>query len=1230
MRWLKWAAWVFLVLFTLLVLLPASVLLTDTGNRWVWSLAKDNVPGLSGEMLDGNLSRGWHFKNLQYKTEGLALAFTELKLAWAPSALLDDKLRITTLEVNGVAVDVASGSDQPASEDDSGGATKPLVLPLTVVLDQADLSDIKVSVPGMEIGATSVGLSGIWDKKGLAVNGPKVNGLSLVMAPSAEAPKADTATEAASDAPLTLPTVTLPMAITVDGMVLTDTRFQQGDVKEALPMLSFAGSVSGSDLSITSLHLEHRFAGAFLKGKLSLKGEYPLSLDLTATLKKALLDGQLSGETLALSAKGSLANLELDTRAKGPVTFNLAGKLAALEPGLPFDVTLDWQPLGWPLDAPQYHLEQGNLAAKGSLGQYQLTLETRASGPAIPQTAINLDAGGDLAHLDIRQLLLDMANGKLSLNGRLGWQEGVDWQGLVALNNLDPSFWASTLKGQVSGQLPSHFQLQGASWQLDAQPDLKGTLAGQPLALSGDVALNEALHGKVALTLENGPNSLDAKGSLADSLDIKGHLALNNLGLYGFGASGSAKGDWQLGGSLDKPRLKLRLAADSLGFNDLMAKNLNLDADATLSQDPSGTLRVSLESLRQGSELSLGDIRLALKGSGSDHHLTLAFKGQPVAGELALDGHLDGSNWQGSLASAQFDTPLQHWQLEKAVALAWQDQRFSASQHCWASQQAALCLDPISASAKGGQAGLTLTGLQLARLQPFMPDNFHWQAVLSGKASASWQGSKPKVSAHFETTPGELTSGKNQVGYQQLRIDADMDDKALTSQVAFVSDTLGTLSLDAKVTDPQQARALSGNLAIKGLTLDWLAPLLPQVYSIAGQINGEGRLGGNLSQPLFFGNLALTGGGVTTDGDMVTLSELNTRLDIDGAKAKLDGTGKLGGGQLQLSGDMSWAALPISGELHIKGNELEAGYPGYGQLKVSPDLTLTMGQETNLSGKVVVPWARIAVKELPPSAVTVSKDVVVITNNPDIAPQPVSAPFAMKVLVELGKDVRLEAMGLKTKLGGTLFITQDPNRAMRGNGEIRLVDGTYKAYGQNLVIQTGSILFSGALDSPNLNIEAIRNKDTLSDSSITVGVKVTGDAASPKVELFSDPDMQQSEQLSYLLRGKGLDSQEGSDSNGLMQSMLLSAGVSQLGGVVTGAAEKVGFSDVTIDTAGSGDSSQVAISGYLAPGLQLEYGVGVFNSVGEVKLRYELLPRLYLQAVNGVNQALDIFYKFEF
>ena len=97
-----------------------------------------------------------------------------------------------------------------------------------------------------------------------------------------------------------------------------------------------------------------------------------------------------------------------------------------------------------------------------------------------------------------------------------------------------------------------------------------------------------------------------------------------------------------------------------------------------------------------------------------------------------------------------------------------------------------------------------------------------------------------------------------------------------------------------------------------------------------------------------------------------------------------------------------------------------------------------------------------------------------------------------------------------------------------------------------------------------------------------------------------------------------------------MTSALIGLGASQAGRVVGKIGEAAGIEGLTVDTAGRGTDSQVVLSGYVLPGLQVKYGMGIFDSLTTLTLRYRLLPKLYLQAVSGTGQAFDVLWRFEF
>ena len=280
-----------------------------------------------------------------------------------------------------------------------------------------------------------------------------------------------------------------------------------------------------------------------------------------------------------------------------------------------------------------------------------------------------------------------------------------------------------------------------------------------------------------------------------------------------------------------------------------------------------------------------------------------------------------------------------------------------------------------------------------------------------------------------------------------------------------------------------------------------------------------------------------------------------------------------------------------------------------------------------LDGSVDVPWARIVVKDVPESAVGVSKDEVML--NDQLQPKEVksaSIPINSNLMIHVGNNVRLDAFGLKARLTGDLKVAQD-KQGLGLNGQINIPEGRFHAYGQDLIVRKGELLFSGPPDQPLLNIEAIRNPES-TENDVIAGVRVTGTADQPKAEVFSDPAMSQQEALSYLVRGQGLDS--GQSDSAAMTSMLIGMGVAQSGQVVGKIGETFGVSNLALDTQGVGDSSQVVVSGYVLPGLQVKYGVGIFDSLATLTLRYRLMPKLYLEAVSGVDQALDLLYQFEF
>jgi len=158
--------------------------------------------------------------------------------------------------------------------------------------------------------------------------------------------------------------------------------------------------------------------------------------------------------------------------------------------------------------------------------------------------------------------------------------------------------------------------------------------------------------------------------------------------------------------------------------------------------------------------------------------------------------------------------------------------------------------------------------------------------------------------------------------------------------------------------------------------------------------------------------------------------------------------------------------------------------------------------------------------------------------DPTAAEAAASAPMAlsMDLNVDMGQRFFLTGMGLDTGLRGSLRVRYIDGK-VSGTGRLATVGGRIDAYGQRLQLRRGNITFQGPIDNPLLDIEALRTGE-----QVEAGVRVSGTAQRPRIDLVSYPDVSDVDKLSWLILGRAADS-SGSDT-----ALLLSVGTALLGG----------------------------------------------------------------------------------
>lgn len=978
--------------------------------------------------------------------------------------------------------------------------------------------------------------------------------------------------QAPSNEKLVLPEIEFPLPITLKKLTLDRGTYEQGEIKEEVTNLLLSADARQSQITIHEFKVEHALGKASLQGKITLSGDYPLSA--TLDIQPPPLDGKLQPKNLKATLQGSLTDYQLAANAT---------------------------------------------AIANVLSTPETQKETRIKAL--------LKARGSLEHIAIENLNLSTPEGDADLSGQLSWTKGIAWSGKVNLNSLNTANFLPGYPGRLDGVLASRFNLDGKAWHLViSEMHITGKLREWPVSVSGTLDINHLYNWKVDhFNAKFGENQLSAHGLIDKQWDIEAKLNASKLAELYPGLDGEVKGFIDVSGSKQQPRLTFQLDSSSVRYLDTAINGLLAKGHIEKKEHILGQARINIEALKQGPH-TLNQILLEARGNEKQHQVRLSTQGKALKSIITLAGSYLNEQWQGQLTRSDLNTEFGDWSLKKPVDISASAAGASFSEFCLKSSPSSICAQSSHLGKDSGHLSFHIEQLAPERFKAFFPNEFDWQALINSKVEVSWKDNQPTLSLTLSSSPGTLQAYNLSGDYRQLNMEARIANNQLQSSFNFLSDKLGRGRLTLTVDDLQNQRTLSGQLNIDHLLLEILAPFLPEVSDLKGTFSARGRMEGSLAKPLFYGRLAIENGYANTTRDIVSVSELNTYLNVAGDSGTVEGKMQIGKGSLDLGGQLSWKDLrQPSGNITLEGQDLDVNYPGVGEIRLSPSLKLTLSKQVTLTGIIRIPWSRITINRLPESAVSVSDDVVIVQEGQtsELREQALKL-FSMKLRVVLGDEVRLNAFGFKARLTGHLDLLQLPDKPLEGNGTIQL-EGRYHQLGQDLLIKDGKIIFQGPVDSPYLLVNAVRNPETIEDN-VEVGIKVSGPVNKPEWTVYSSPEMPQQEQLSYLLRGRGL---EGDDGSGA-EAMLVGIGVSQFGGIASSIGESFGFKDVSLDTAGSGEDTQITIGGYIAPGLRLQYGAGVFNSVSEVKVRYELMPRLYLQVVSGLAQAVDIFYRFTY
>lgn len=653
------------------------------------------------------------------------------------------------------------------------------------------------------------------------------------------------------------------------------------------------------------------------------------------------------------------------------------------------------------------------------------------------------------------------------------------------------------------------------------------------------------------------------------------------------GAGSHAKQALQIRGRVDsqalaKTRLSVQSGQDILQANGWLADGQRLQA-----------------------KLDIAELSRWLPGSAGRLALQATWQGAPESGHGVLTSTLERLMWQEQLFAdrlvLQASGSRQH-QLE----LSWRRK-----------QQAG------TMSARG------------------LWQNGHWQGELV-RWDLLWSEAVWRLQS-----PTELTWSEQQWAMQKLcmeQVRADIADWQLCGELSEGRQDWA-LKLSANLGEFAKAKAqfsrsknrednvISGDIEWQLPDLSKLPFPLPTGLIINGQSDGDLRITGTLAKPEVLGRWQISSGQVRWPIYGIDWSELAIAGEMNAQRTEWSGRfSDHGQGQMAWYGQAHWGeSWRLLSRFHGQGLQLR--YPPWFDGHLDPDISIEINPElVYVRGGADIGPAQLMLDKGGNSWRRPSHDAVVIRNRQGVTPPPtllsqLSSDVALQL--RLKKAVHVGGYGVNAALYGGLFLRQQRSQPWQAEGNIRLAeDAKVEAFGQQLRIVQGRLVFAGPVLRPEVLVDAVREVD-----GVMAGVRIQGRAPNPTVSLYADTPMSQQDMLSYLLLGRAPSE---ASAQGLsatdQQAMALGAALKLSGktGVLEGLGESLGLSNLALDTQGRAEQTEVAITGRISPKLWLSYGRGIFQPTQSVTARYQINRRLSIEAYTAIESAVTVFYSWRF
>ncbi|MBT8362858.1 MAG: translocation/assembly module TamB domain-containing protein [Deltaproteobacteria bacterium] len=904
-----------------------------------------------------------------------------------------------------------------------------------------------------------------------------------------------------------------------------------------------------------------------------------------------------------------------------------------------FDLSLVDQGLNGVIDA--------EITTNGMLGDEGLRYwaDITELHAVIPAPIVNVSGAvhlqGDEAGLEILSSRLTSGESELTVTGQLAWLEAISWDALIEFDRFNPAMFGAYPAGTFNAELKSRGNVKkddiSTSLSIDS---LDGMLAGYELTGTGEIDYRSDILTIDDLHLVNGGNELQIDGKAGQELNLTFSLDGRDLGRLLPLMNGDVTLSGILTGSQEHPVVNAYGRGVKLSYQDYFIDDVAGSLKIGLTADGSVEARLDGKQLRVAGK-NIASISSEVNGGLKSHRIGLTIDSDFGDLRLFADGQLDDlERWHGIVQNIVYTHPVYgSWRQKDSAVLDLSSTDVKLKNLCVSSDASSVC---SGASWKEENAwAFALTDIDF-----FLPSLKEWGMIgddvtgrLQGHMTAEGSGAV-LVSANGSLAVPELSMMMDTSEfYDQLTwfdtfLSIGLSDEVL--QTSLSSRFIDNSSVEAAVeiegfgsfAQPTSSLPLRGHMNIEVKDLRPLSVLTEDYLVPSGHVVADLEIEGVVGAPLVNGSVNLTEGKINFPQLGITLTDVLANISGDGNLLGVDLDAVSGDGQAHGKGNFTFNKAGWSGKFKITSDYFEVADLGELHAIVDSDLELTIGSNGGgLNGKLFIPRALIAPEEMTGS-VSESRDVIFVDEQ-SAGPK---WPFTLSLRAELGDDVHVDGYGLAGNLRGKLAVADGQGGGITGRGELYLDQGTFSIYDRSLEISRGRVLFDGgAIDNPGLDISARRviKETPLSREEIIVGINVTGSVFDYKVELFSIPDMDDSEIIAYIVLDKSTGS-VGSEDGSLLRSATQALGLSVGDSLLDGVSELGLVDDISFSTGDASEDVSLVVGRRLTEQLYISYDFNVFRNAGFFNVRYDFGKGFSVESKNSTqSNRVSFIYSFE-